>query len=65
MTSSGAEIILEYLVRQKVPYLFGVCGHGVLGFLDAAYDRRDEIETVTTYDESVAGFMADAYFRVT
>lgn len=65
MTSSGAEIILEYLVRQRVPYLFGVCGHGVLGFLDAAYDRRDEIITVTTHDESVAGFMADAYFRVT
>ena len=64
MTSSGAEVILEYLVRQKVPYLFGVCGHGVLGFLDAAYDRRDEITTVTTHDESIAGFMADAYYRV-
>jgi acetolactate synthase-1/2/3 large subunit len=65
MTNTGAEIILEYLIRQKVPYLFGVCGHGVLGFLDAAYDRRDDITTVTTHDESVAGFMADAYFRVT
>jgi acetolactate synthase I/II/III large subunit len=65
MSSTGAEIILEYLIRQKVPYLFGVCGHGVLGFLDAAYDRQDEITTVTTHDESVAGFMADAYYRVT
>jgi acetolactate synthase I/II/III large subunit len=65
MSSTGAEIILEYLIRQKIPYLFGVCGHGVLGFLDAAYDRQDEITTVTTHDESVAGFMADAYFRVT
>ena len=65
MTNTGAEIILEYLIRQKIPYMFGVCGHGVLGFLDAAYDRRDEITTVTTHDESVAGFMADAYFRVT
>jgi acetolactate synthase I/II/III large subunit len=65
MSSTGAEIILEYLIRQRVPYLFGVCGHGVLGFLDAAYDRKDEITTVTTHDESVAGFMADAYFRVT
>jgi acetolactate synthase-1/2/3 large subunit len=65
MSSTGAEIILEYLIRQRVPYLFGVCGHGVLGFLDAAYDRQDEITTVTTHDESVAGFMADAYYRVT
>lgn len=64
MTRKGAEIILDYLVKQRVPYLFGVCGHGILGFLDAAYDRRDEINTITTHDESVAGFMADAYFRV-
>ena len=41
MSSTGAEIILEYLIRQRVPYLFGVCGHGVLGFHYAAYDRQD------------------------
>jgi len=64
MTHKGAEIMVDYLVKQGVPYLFGVCGHGILGFLDAAYERRDEIETVTTHDESVAGFMADAYYRV-
>ena len=65
MSHKGAEIIVDYLIRQGTPYLFGVCGHGILGFLDAAYERRDEIETVTTHDESVAGFMADAYYRVT
>ena len=64
MTHKGAEIMVDYLVKQGVPYLFGVCGHGILGFLDAAYERRDEIETITTHDESVAGFMADAYYRV-
>lgn len=64
MTSKGAEIMLDYLVDQRVPYLFGVCGHGILGFLDAAYERQSDIETITTHDESVAGFMADAYFRV-
>jgi acetolactate synthase-1/2/3 large subunit len=60
----GAEILVEYLVREKVPYAFGVCGHGILGFLDALYDRRDAIETITTHDEQAAGFMADAYYRV-
>lgn len=60
----GAEIIVEYLIKEHVPYLFGVCGHGILGFLDAAYDRRDRITTITAHDEQVAGFMADAYFRV-
>ena len=61
----GAEILVEYLVKEKVPYAFGVCGHGILGFLDALYDRRDAIQTITTHDEQAAGFMADAYYRVT
>ncbi len=60
----GAEILVEYLVKERVPYAFGVCGHGILGFLDALYDRRDAIETITTHDEQAAGFMADAYYRV-
>src|SRR3989442_5422848 len=34
----GAEILVEYLIKEKVPYLFGVCGHGNIGFLDAAAD---------------------------
>ena len=63
-TYKGAEIIVEYLIKEEVPYLFGVCGHGVLGFLDAVYDRRDRIKTVSAHHESAAGFMADAYFRV-
>ena len=63
-TYKGAEILVEYLVKEKVPYAFGVCGHGILGFLDALYDRRDTIQTITTHDEQAAGFMADAYFRV-
>jgi acetolactate synthase-1/2/3 large subunit len=61
---SGAEILVEYLVKEEVPYAFGVCGHGILGFLDALYDRRDEIRTITTHDEQAAGFMADAFYRV-
>ncbi len=60
----GAEIMVDYLIREGVRHLFGVCGHGILGFLDAAFDRRDEIDTITAHDERAAGFMADAYFRV-
>jgi thiamine pyrophosphate-dependent acetolactate synthase large subunit-like protein len=51
-------------VRERVPYVFGMCGHGDLGMLDALYDRADEITTISVNHESVAGFMADAYFRV-
>jgi acetolactate synthase-1/2/3 large subunit len=61
----GGEIIAEHLVRERVPYVFGLCGHGILGLLDALYDRQDRIRTVTVHHESLAGFMADAYYRVT
>jgi acetolactate synthase-1/2/3 large subunit len=62
--SSGGAYIADVLVRQRVPYVFGLCGHGVLGLLDALYDRRGEITTISVHHEAVAGFMADAYFRV-
>jgi acetolactate synthase-1/2/3 large subunit len=61
---NGGEIIVEYLVREKVPYVFGLCGHGNVGLLDALYDRTDAIKTISTRHEQTAGHMADAYFRV-
>ena len=60
---TGGEIIVEYLVREKVPYVMGVCGHGNVGFLDALHGRKD-IQTISTRHEQTAGHMADAYFRV-
>jgi len=60
----GAEIIVEYLVKEGVPYAFGLCGHGIIGLLDVLYDYRDRIKTVSVHHEAAAGFMADAYFRV-
>lgn len=64
MGRRGADVIVDYLVQQRVPYLVGVCGHGILGLLDAAYDRQGEITTISAHDERVAGFVADAYYRV-
>ena len=64
MGRRGADVIVDYLVQQRVPYLAGLCGHGILGLLDAAYDRQGEIRTISTHDERIAGFIADAYFRV-
>jgi acetolactate synthase-1/2/3 large subunit len=64
-TLKGAQMLVEYLVRENVKYAFGVCGHGIIGFLDALYDRQDAIHTITAHDEQAAGFMADAYYRIT
>ena len=60
----GAGVIVDYLIREKVPYIFGLCGHGNIGFIDALHARASEIKTVSVHHESVAGFMADVYYRV-
>ena len=63
--SKGAAYIADFLVQQKVPYVFGVCGHGILGLLDGLFDRQEEIKTISVHHESAAGFMAEAYYRIT
>jgi acetolactate synthase-1/2/3 large subunit len=60
----GAQVIVDYLVREKVPYAFGLCGHGNIQFIDALYGRAEEIKTISVHHETVAGFMADVYYRV-
>ncbi len=60
----GSELIAEYLIKQKVPYVFGICGHGNVGMLDALHQVRDKIQLVSPRHEQCAGHMADAFFRV-
>ena len=61
----GADIIAEYLVREKVPYILGYAGHGAIGLLDGIYSRTDRIRHISPRIEQCAGFMADVYFRLT
>ena len=35
----GADLITEHLVRNKIPYVFGICGHGNVGMLEFALRR--------------------------
>jgi acetolactate synthase I/II/III large subunit len=60
----GADLITEYLIANKMPYVFGICGHGNVGMLDSLYAQRDRIKLVSPRHEQVAVHMADAYFRV-
>lgn len=60
----GADLITEHLVRNRIPYVFGICGHGNVGMLDSLYGARDKIKLVSPRHEQVAAHMADAYFRV-
>ncbi len=63
-TLNGGQLIVDYLIREKVPYAFGLCGHGNISLIDALYERSDEIKSISVRHESVAGFMADVYYRV-
>lgn len=60
----GADIIVDTLIKERVPYVFGVMGHGVYGLMQVLSERQDEIKAVGTHHEQVAGHMADAYFRI-
>src|SRR3954449_11512030 len=60
---NGAQVIVDYLIQQKAPYAFGLCGHGNIQFIDALCERQSD-KTISVHHESVAGFMADVYYRV-
>ncbi|MEQ8654440.1 MAG: thiamine pyrophosphate-binding protein [Kiloniellales bacterium] len=60
----GGEIIADFLIDEGVPYVFGICGHGNVGMLDALHARSDKITMISPRHEQTAGHMADAYFRV-
>jgi acetolactate synthase-1/2/3 large subunit len=60
----GGELIAQTLVQEQIPYVFGICGHGNVGILDALYEVRDQIKLISPRHEQCAGHMADAYYRV-
>jgi acetolactate synthase I/II/III large subunit len=61
---NGAQVIVDFLIQQKAPYVFGLCGHGNIQFIDALFERKDDLKTISVHHESVAGFMADVFYRV-
>lgn len=60
----GADLIAEFLVREKIEYVFGICGHGNVGLLDGLYNVRDKVKLISPRHEQTAAHMADGYFRV-
>ena len=61
---SGVQILIEYLVRQGVPYAVGIPGHGSWTLTDALLDRSDAIRTLQVMHEQSAVHLADGYYRV-
>ena len=61
---TGAQIVVEYLARQGVPYVAGIPGHGSWSLTDALIDRSD-IRVVQVMHEQSAVHLADGYYRAT
>ncbi|MGH6886925.1 MAG: thiamine pyrophosphate-binding protein, partial [Geminicoccales bacterium] len=49
---NGGQVIVDYLIREKVPYAFGLCGHGNISFIDALYERAEDIQTISVHHET-------------
>ncbi len=62
---SGAQIVVEYLVREGVPVVAGIPGHGSWALTDALLDRQSEIRTVQVMHEQSAVHLADGFYRAT
>nr|WP_209658822.1 thiamine pyrophosphate-binding protein [Acetoanaerobium pronyense] len=55
--------MVDYLERRGVEYIFGLCGHTVIGFLDAL-SRSEKLTYVSFRNEQLAAMAADGYARV-
>ena len=59
----AAYLLTEYLERLGVEVIFGLCGHTVVGLLDAI--GKSKLRYITARHEQVAAHMADGYARAT
>lgn len=58
-----SEQIVDYLVKKETKHVFGLCGHTVIGMLDAI--EGSKLNFVSVRHEQVAAHAADGYARVT
>ncbi len=62
---TGSELIVEYLIKENVPFVFGIPGHGCLGLTDAFLRYKDQIIVIQPKQEMAGVHMAVGYYRVT
>ena len=65
MLLTGAEIIMECLLEQKVDTVFGYPGGAVLNIYDALYQYGGKLRHIETSHEQNAAHAADGYARAT
>lgn len=60
----GSDVIIEMLIAHGVEHVFGVPGDTSMHFHNSFFHRKDRINHILCHDERNAGYMADAYARV-
>jgi len=65
MVFTGGQIVAKSLVRNKVPWVAGIPGHGCLGLVDAFRKEQGNLPVYLVRHEQSAVHMADGYYRVT
>ncbi|WP_053219886.1 acetolactate synthase large subunit [Virgibacillus senegalensis] len=63
-TKTGADLLVESLIKEKVETLFGYPGGAVLPIYDAIYRAKDSFNHVLTRHEQGAIHAAEGYARV-
>ncbi len=58
-----SDLMVDYLERREVEYVFGLCGHTVIGFLDAL-SRSKSVKYISFRNEQIAAMAADGYARI-
>ncbi len=64
MKKTGAEILVDALIQEKVDILFGYPGGVVIPIFDVLYDAK-KIKVILTRHEQAAAHAADGYARAT
>ncbi|TXT53370.1 MAG: Acetolactate synthase large subunit IlvB1 [Promethearchaeota archaeon] len=62
---TGSEIITKYLIKENVPYVVGIPGHGNLSLVDSFYKYRNEIHLIQPKQEMAGVHLAVGYYRIT
>ncbi len=60
----GSDVIIEMLIAHGVEHVFGVPGDTSMHFHNSFFHKKDRINHILCHDERNAGYMADAYARV-
>ena len=62
---TAAQVRVEYLIHEKIPYVIGIHGHGDMCISEALAERKDEITFIVCKNEQYGCLAAVAYAKMT